>query len=303
MDAPSIIAILSSAFEYTQVQSIAENDDSGHSKNVVSLNMLEKHLQNNEKEMYQLMVRGYQSLVNFLTHKKTKNVNKKWNYGITTQIKYEEYCRSFELQSTYLKVSTDLDEYLFVIHLFKKHFHKNCGKNSTEELCQEIFECSRKYFLNEDEYCRREAIKNTYNYAVQLNFPDTGATAELIGTSKYQLDFINERLKLAISVKDSFGDYINLGNKYQSLYDSEFLSGYLAGMGIENSNIDRFNNGCSFIGLYGVSCYITIVNKGVIFGRDRLILEYLKLDKRVKQLVCAILYFFKCRKLSKCKSA
>lgn len=142
MDASSIITILSSAYVYTQDKSIVEKDYSDHSINIVSLNMLEKHLQNVEKETYELMIRTYQSLVNFLTQKKTRNINKKWNYGITTRIKYEEYCRSFELQSTCLKAATDLDKNLFVIHLFKKHVDKYCRTSSVETLCQEIFECS-----------------------------------------------------------------------------------------------------------------------------------------------------------------
>lgn len=143
MDTSSVITILSSAYEYTQDKSIAKNDDSGYYINVVPLNMLEKHLQNDEKETYELMIKKYQSLVNFLTQKKTRNLNKKWNYGITTQIKYEDYCRSFELQSTCLKAVADLDKHLFVIHLFKKHVDKYHGKNSTERLSQEIFECSQ----------------------------------------------------------------------------------------------------------------------------------------------------------------
>ncbi|KAI8053557.1 hypothetical protein BDF21DRAFT_404011 [Thamnidium elegans] len=289
MDAYSIITILSSAYEYTQDQSIAENDDSGHSISVVPLKLLEKHLQNDEREMYQLVIKTHQSLVRFLRYKKTKDLNKKWNYGITTQSKYEKYCCSFDLQYNCLKDETYLDEDLFVIHRFKKQADKTGRKNNEEELCQEIFECSQNYFLNEYEYSCREDIKNTFDCAFKLNFPNIGAIVELIGTSKYQLDFIHEDLKLVIRIKDSYGHYVDLDNKDQSFYDAEFLSGYLTSMGIKNSNIDRFNNGCTFIGLHGISCHIRIINKDVIFERDQLILEYLKLDKRIKPL---------CKKLS-----
>lgn len=70
---------------------------------------------------------------------------------------------------------------------------------------------------------------------------------------------------------------------------------------MERVKLNKSNNTCSFVTPSGTPFSINIAMDDYILERDQLILEYLKLDRRVKPLVRALLYFRKEKIVGHCK--
>jgi hypothetical protein len=64
---------------------------------------------------------------------------------------------------------------------------------------------------------------------------------------------------------------------------------------IPRANFARFTNPDSKL-----PCRVG-VDFGLVYERDQMLLEYMKLDKRIKSLINAALYFTRCQKINKCK--
>lgn len=76
-----------------------------------------------------------------------------------------------------------------------------------------------------------------------------------------------------------------------SPYNLEYLSMHLINIGMENIELIMKANRCKFDDpITGRECRISL-NTGLVYERDNLILEYFKLDKRVKSLAAAVMHF------------
>lgn len=90
-------------------------------------------------------------------------------------------------------------------------------------------------------------------------------------------------------------------NWSNTLYDAYYLAKCLRKIGMDATlpiplaKRTRFTEPKS-----GIQCFIGI-DDGLVFERDMLISEYLKLDKRIKPLIIAILHFTRSQNINKCK--
>lgn len=86
-----------------------------------------------------------------------------------------------------------------------------------------------------------------------------------------------------------------------SVYDVHCLGQSLREMGMVATFPIPLAKTCKFTDpISKMNCAIG-VDSGLVFERDHLIAEYMKLDRRIKPLVSAILYFTRSQKINKCK--
>lgn len=94
---------------------------------------------------------------------------------------------------------------------------------------------------------------------------------------------------------------LNPDNWSNTLYDTYYLAKCLREIGMEATlpiplaNRTKFTEPTS-----GLKLAIGIDNS-LILERDNLIIEYLKLDKRIKLLIVAVLQFTRFQKINRCK--
>lgn len=90
-------------------------------------------------------------------------------------------------------------------------------------------------------------------------------------------------------------------NWTESVYDVHFLAQSLREMGMVAPFPIPLAKICKFVDPASrLNCAVG-VDAGLVFERDHLIAEYLKLDKRFGFLISAILYFTRSQNINKCK--
>lgn len=128
----------------------------------------------------------------------------------------------------------------------------------------------------------------------------------MVRSGHTKLDFDDSDLNMGIRIPPSeikkdalLRDTQNWSNIF---YDSHYLAQCLRKMGMQATlpipvaKRTQFTEPKS-----GLKCFVG-VDDGLVFERDILITEYLKLDKRVKPLIIAILRLSRSQRINKCKS-
>lgn len=97
-------------------------------------------------------------------------------------------------------------------------------------------------------------------------------------------------------------DYVQYKTKYKRLYNSSYISWYLNKCGIADAHpiVEKSIKNCVFLDPSGLSCRIS-VDDGMLFEREEIFEEYLKLDERIRPLILVILHFATCNKITKSK--
>ncbi|KAI9366309.1 hypothetical protein BD770DRAFT_375930 [Pilaira anomala] len=281
MDAYNTIQILSSAFEYTQDQSITEYQDA-YATSVVTLDMLKKHIKENEEEIHQLMINKFGSLINFLKDEKTRSMSKKWCFEVITVGEYN---------MTPLKYTMLPRKALYVMYLPERKKIVQGARTFIEDLCQEIVDCSKQNFLSEDDYRKAADNKNKLTLLFKTVFPMPGTHLEFTGTTKYQLDFEDSDIKITARFPNFEEGFNQFDDFIQKTGGATLLADCLENIEMERVRLNKSNNTCSFSTPSGMPFSINIAKDDYILERDQLILEYLKLDRRVKPFVRTLLYF------------
>lgn len=106
-------------------------------------------------------------------------------------------------------------------------------------------------------------------------------------------------IRIPIRSSEEGSEILNPENWEANPFNSEFLSIHLGNIGMENIEIADEPNRCDFYDpITKTNCRIG-VDLRLIHEREEMILEYFKLDKRVKPLVFAVIHFTKSHSLTK----
>lgn len=116
MDAKVIDILLSHSFLYTYNNTITERDQSNRKRSVVTLNTLDKHLQQAIPTEYGAMETQYSTLFDFFSSENQKKKSKEWIYEIMTTNKYNQDPRRLQNSLFRLQTYTPFSENLFSIN-------------------------------------------------------------------------------------------------------------------------------------------------------------------------------------------
>ncbi|KAG2195585.1 hypothetical protein INT47_001332 [Mucor saturninus] len=272
-----------------------------------------RHLKFNMPTAFEILERNYSNLYSFLMEKGRQVVREEWN----NRLKYEvmilqRYKNDKRFNTGYFpELKRDLHQgsNLFVIYLLdtEKKIYGPIKEYYliTESLTDQIDLCCEQHFLPLRSYLIRNDIRDRVNAMVQEVFSGTQATVELIGSSHTQLAMAESDVNLGIRIPKNMvtaDAYLcNSSNWTKSVYDVHFLAQSLREMGMVAPFPIPLAKICKFVDPASRLYCAVGVDAGLVFERDHLIAEYLKLDRRVRPLISAILYFTRSQKINKFK--
>ncbi|KAG2235846.1 hypothetical protein INT48_003958 [Thamnidium elegans] len=301
MDTETATAIMEFIIEFTKANNLAESDSKSTTALVVHFDALNHRLKIDMQKEYIKMLRNYDELFDFLMtkgrHIYDKKLNTKWTYRIMPGKKYSQDNRCKKNLFLPLKQKRFYRFNLFVLYHeplpLKYYGTEEEYYTLTEKLTKDIEVCLEKNTSIEKKYRHINHLADYINTEFQDFFDDPKITVEIIGSTHTKLDLDDSDLNLGIRIspseikKDaSLCDTQNWGN---TLYDPHYLAQCLRKMGmkatlpIPSAKRTQFTEPKT-----GLQCFIG-VDDGLVFERDTMIIKYLKLDKRVKPLIIAIL--------------
>ncbi|KAI9356368.1 hypothetical protein BD770DRAFT_411288 [Pilaira anomala] len=287
------LTLIQTSFKYVYDNSIAEDNKKKTTAKVMRLKDLEKYLRQNMLNEFEKMLTTYDSLQKFFkvnsNHKYgDKDSESVWKCEVTTVNNYNYLKRPKSLRFPSLKLYIKYIEPLFIIYpqrVYDGHI----------TLTDQINKSLDEHLIPKSQYAIFNNVRNRVNDMVKNVFSDVGATAELIGSAKKGLAINSSGIFMVIRIPSNKLKEVNemmaSKNWSTSPYNLEYLAMHLINIGMENIELIMKANRCKFDDpITGRECRISL-NTGLVYERDDLILEYFKLDKRVKSLAAAVVHF------------
>ncbi|KAI7889063.1 uncharacterized protein EV154DRAFT_483478 [Mucor mucedo] len=295
--------LLSHCVVYTINNTIAERDKSNNKRSaVVTLKTLDENLQQAVPTEYEIMMHQYSTLLEFLLSKNQSKKYKEWIYEVVTINQYNQDSRRLKNSLTRLQTHIPFSERLFIIYQNEAPEVTDCD---VKLLTNSILAYYKEAYLELDEiYKTRREIRNKVNIAIKRAFFELDVSVELVRSSHTELDFADDFVNMGIRFPPYNGteadDYAQYRKKHERLYNNSYISWYLEKVGMIDVHPEnqKFSKSCVFVDPSGLTCKL-LVDDGMLFEREELFKEYLKLDERIRPLIRAIFYFATCQKLNK----
>ncbi|GAA5807325.1 hypothetical protein MFLAVUS_000683 [Mucor flavus] len=311
MRTEAAISLLERVIHFTREHNVAKKSDLKEVALVVTYNALERHLNANMSEKYAEMVDEFGELFSFLMNQgraiANRDLGTKWKYSV---MRGSVYCENVDRRKQ--RFPPLIEPYFRSFNLFvlfqepqarQYHGTKEEYYGLTERLTNEIQACYEENSLPDEDYVIREEIVKNFTEKFQEIFNEQELSVELIGSSHTKLALSNRFISMGIRLPQScFREDALLCddmNWKETVYDVHYMAKCLRELGMEatlpipQGKRTKFTHAIS-----RTPCSIG-VDDSLLFERDLLISEYIKLDKRIKPLMVVILYFTKLQKVNK----